>query len=363
MIINVVDTTPPALTLNGPNPLTLECQTPYTEPGAQVNDFCDPNPTLTISGTVDASTPGSYIITYTATDVSGNSTQKTRNVNVVDTTPPVITVNVDPLNLWPPNHKYETISVQQAVVSIADQCDADLSISDVYIASVSSDEPEDVNGNGDGKTFDDIVIADDCKSVQLRKERQGGGNGRVYTIHFEVSDPSGNIGHASYKVGVPHNKKSVALDDGPAYTVLGNCNNPSTLLASQSEESMDGRINRETDLKTNQLKNENDFEELQGLPESQLPIGYKLFQNHPNPFNPTTEISFAIPEASEVNLAIYNLSGQLVKTLVTRQFPAGFHRVTWNATDDKGVRVASGMYLYVLKAGKHVENKKLLLMK
>ena len=94
-----------------------------------------------------------------------------------------------------------------------------------------------------------------------------------------------------------------------------------------------------------------------------MPESYALLQNYPNPFNPTTEISFAIPEASEVNLAIYNLSGQLVMTLVTRQFPAGFHRVTWNATDDKGVRVASGMYLYVLKAGQHIDKKKLLLMK
>ncbi len=101
----------------------------------------------------------------------------------------------------------------------------------------------------------------------------------------------------------------------------------------------------------------------QNLTQVTIPDGYELFQNHPNPFNPTTEITFAIPEASEVKLAIYNLSGQLVRALVSGQLSAGNHRVTWNATDDSGKRVASGIYLYVLKAGSVTMQKKLTLMK
>ncbi len=94
-----------------------------------------------------------------------------------------------------------------------------------------------------------------------------------------------------------------------------------------------------------------------------IPDGFALEQNYPNPFNPTTEISFGIPEAAEVKLAIYNLSGQLVRTLVSGQLQAGNHKVTWNATDDKGLRVATGIYLYVLKAGSVTIQKKLTLMK
>ncbi|MEK7674551.1 MAG: immunoglobulin-like domain-containing protein [Verrucomicrobiota bacterium] len=70
---NLSDNTPPTLTLNGPNPLTLECPGQYVGSGAVVSDDTDPNPTLTISGTVDAHTLGNYTITYTATDASGNT--------------------------------------------------------------------------------------------------------------------------------------------------------------------------------------------------------------------------------------------------------------------------------------------------
>jgi hypothetical protein len=94
-----------------------------------------------------------------------------------------------------------------------------------------------------------------------------------------------------------------------------------------------------------------------------LSVPIEFSQNYPNPFNPTTEIAFGIPEGVEVNLTIYNLFGQLVRTLVSGQLPAGKHRVTWNATDDSGRRVASGIYLYVLKAGSVTIQKKLTLMK
>ena len=89
---NLSDNTPPTLTLNGPNPLTLECPGQYVGSGAVVSDDTDPNPTLTISGTVDAHTLGNYTITYTATDASGNTATATRTVMMVDSTPPVITV-------------------------------------------------------------------------------------------------------------------------------------------------------------------------------------------------------------------------------------------------------------------------------
>lgn len=95
--VEVVDVTSPVITLLGPNPLTLECNIDmYSDPGATVTDNCD-MPTVMVGGdTVDESTLGTYIVTYDATDDSGNAaTQLTRTVNVVDTTPPVITLNGD----------------------------------------------------------------------------------------------------------------------------------------------------------------------------------------------------------------------------------------------------------------------------
>jgi hypothetical protein len=90
---------------------------------------------------------------------------------------------------------------------------------------------------------------------------------------------------------------------------------------------------------------------------------YELEQNYPNPFNPTTAISFQLPADSEVSLAIYNLSGQLVKQLVAGQISAGQHSFTWDATNERGERVASGVYLYVIKAGEFTAQRKLVLMK
>ena len=92
------------------------------------------------------------------------------------------------------------------------------------------------------------------------------------------------------------------------------------------------------------------------------PLGM-LSQNYPNPFNPTTNIKFNIPTSSNVNLSIYNVKGQLVKTLVNDKFAAGEHSVTWNGVDNNNNTVASGVYFYKLDANGSTEMRKMLLMK
>jgi uncharacterized repeat protein (TIGR01451 family) len=89
--VHVVDTTPPVITLNGASSMTVECHGTFSDPGAAANDICAGSLPVTPSGTVDVNTPGSYTLTYTATDPSGNSAAATRTVHVVDTTRPVIT--------------------------------------------------------------------------------------------------------------------------------------------------------------------------------------------------------------------------------------------------------------------------------
>ena len=94
-----------------------------------------------------------------------------------------------------------------------------------------------------------------------------------------------------------------------------------------------------------------------------LPTEFQMEQNYPNPFNPTTTINFALPEASEVSLAIYDLQGQLVRKLVAGEVSAGYHSVVWNARDENGQQVASGVYLYIVKAGSFTAQRKLVLTK
>ncbi|RIK58350.1 hypothetical protein DCC62_29470, partial [candidate division KSB1 bacterium] len=94
------------------------------------------------------------------------------------------------------------------------------------------------------------------------------------------------------------------------------------------------------------------FDEDEEVTSTQQPVSsYELSQNYPNPFNPSTTISFALPEASDVTLSIFNTNGQLVKKLVAGAMSAGRHTFTWDATNARGERVASGVYLYVIKAG------------
>ena len=94
-----------------------------------------------------------------------------------------------------------------------------------------------------------------------------------------------------------------------------------------------------------------------------IPDNTILLGNYPNPFNPETTISYQLPENSGVELAIYNLQGQKVKTLINEVIPAGEHSVVWNGRDSNGKRVSSGIYFYKLEAGNHEETKKMILMK
>lgn len=217
--VNVVDTTAPVVTLNDAASVTVECHTSYTDAGASASDACDSTTPVTSTSDVNVNAPGTYHVVYTATDDSNNAGTATRTVVVVDTTPPVITTNGVTPSMWPANHKYKTFLVTDFVTGVSDSCNTSLAVSSVVIEKVTSDETE--NGNGDGNTLNDIVIAGDYKSVQLRAEREGGGNGRVYTITFRVRDASGNTTTAAGKVVVPHNPGETPIDSGVHYTVNG----------------------------------------------------------------------------------------------------------------------------------------------
>jgi len=94
-----------------------------------------------------------------------------------------------------------------------------------------------------------------------------------------------------------------------------------------------------------------------------LPKEVELYDSYPNPFNPSTLVSFSIPEGQFVKLAIYNVLGQKVKELVGEYLSAGTYSYVWDASDNRGNKVASGMYLYRLEAGATTAVKKMLLMK
>jgi len=106
----------------------------------------------------------------------------------------------------------------------------------------------------------------------------------------------------------------------------------------------------------------------EGNSSSLLPTTFTLHQNYPNPFNPTTKIEFDIGSANDaatkhVTLDIFNILGRRVRTLIDDDLASGSHTVTWDATDDHGRGVATGIYLYRLEVESEHQTKKMLLLK
>jgi len=96
----------------------------------------------------------------------------------------------------------------------------------------------------------------------------------------------------------------------------------------------------------------------------EIPTSFGLDQNYPNPFNPTTIIQYRLKEPTGVKLIIYNILGQKVITLVNQEQLAGNYSIQWNATNEYGSRVSTGIYFYRLVAGnKFTEVKKMILLK
>jgi len=108
-----------------------------------------------------------------------------------------------------------------------------------------------------------------------------------------------------------------------------------------------------TELQSGKINNEQD----------RMLNSFNLRQNYPNPFNSGTTIEFDLPKASEIEVSIYNLLGQKVRTIWNGRHPAGQDQLHWDGRDETGGEVASGVYIYQLVAGKYRESRKMLLLR
>jgi len=220
--VTVVDDTPPALSC--PAPQVLECNAgsavatyaPVYSDNCSVQAGCSPASGSTFPVGV---TP----VACSATDGSGNQSSCGFSVTVRDTQGPVAGGSKG-LTLWPPNHKYRSLSLSDCAEDPVDQCQGTLPIDHSgRITRVTSDEVEDDNGVGDGQTCADMVITGQA-TVDLRSEREGTSDGRVYTLYYVVTDPAGNTTSSSCTVTVPHDQSGrPAVDGGAAYCVGEGC--------------------------------------------------------------------------------------------------------------------------------------------
>jgi predicted extracellular nuclease len=191
--VNVVDTTPPVLTLNGDSPMTVELGSIFVDPGATATDTCAGSLSSAIvnSGGVDTLHVGTYTVTYTVSD-GYNLSSATRTINVVDTTAPTLsTITADPSVLWPPNGRMERVRLFYTVTDVSGPV--------VCRVGVTSDEPW--RRHGHDRVPDWFVVSP--RLLMLRAERDPRGDGRIYTITVTCRDASGNRSVGSTTVTVP----------------------------------------------------------------------------------------------------------------------------------------------------------------
>ncbi len=218
--VNIIDSTPPNCLVNALPTQTRTLDIPISWTGTDavgeiraysVFKSVDGGPfaplvTATAS-TSTIMTGGEVGRTYgfycTAVDTAGNAepanTQAEATTTIVgDSSPPALTVSLSPAGLWPPDHKLAPV---QVTIQVSDDSDPNPR---VELVSITSSEPD--NGLGDGDTPDDIqdaVFGTDDRQFQLRAERSGNGNGRVYTVTYKATDASGNETTVSGEVRVP----------------------------------------------------------------------------------------------------------------------------------------------------------------
>ena len=231
------------------------------------------------------------------------------------------------------------------------------------------DDDDDTCTDPDGQTVNDIIISENCRFVQLRAERQGGGNGRVYTITLQAKDSAGNMVTAECKVEVPIDPYWPVVDDGAGAGYTVECEHNQPRIASRRDtgvklvlDSTEEAAAETTEEVGDTEIASNDIEELFTKPVT--PTEFSLRSNYPNPFNPSTVIAYDIPEQAHVTLEVYNLLGQVVIRLVDGVKPPGAYTVTWNAHNKSGHQVASGIYLYrIVTSIGDVETKRMTLLK
>ncbi len=256
---------------------------------------------------------GTTRINWKVTDALGKASECQQKITVQDNQPPVINTSANSFVLTlPANHNYQTVNISQCVISVTDNCSS-IPVSNVVITKVTSDEAEDAAGSADGNTQKDIKIANNCKSVDLRRERKDGGNGRVYTLYFSTKDESGKMGAASYKIFMPVDNSLNAIDNGVAYSEKGSCNDQSKSTADLETGSSDaGQLN--------------------------LELAAQLL---PNPTDRNFNLVIKGSGQAPVQVKIFDVAGRLISQLKS----APFNEITF------GEKLFPGIYIVDLRQG------------
>ncbi len=265
--------------------------------------------------------------TYTVKDASGNTSSCSFTITVKDVELPVITLKKKQTTvLWPANHKQHSINSEDYIESVSDNCGG-ITIKDVIIDEIGSDEPN--NAKGDGNTTDDITISADCHAAQLLAERAGNGNGRVYVVTLAVMDLHGNIGTAEFIVEVPHDmgKNNTTVRDSIVYVKNG--------------------CDLKTDEDTEQVSEENSAETSASKTAESGRVAQEV-EVYPNPFNGSFSLTYTAKANDKIKVELYNQMGMKVSELLELTVEAN---TTYQWSFDNSLLNANE-YVLVIKGSK-----------
>ena len=225
MVLTATDVTAPEV--SAPNPVTLECNSPGGIPGndpdiqawiaaATAEDECEGpigNITNDAPGFFPSACPpgNATTVSFFASDSVGNQGTDSSMITVVDSSAPAVQCAVSTPLLWPPDHRMVDVGLTFGAVDI---CDAAPLAFDVSV--LSDEDPAMETGSGGALHCPDAIV-DGNGSVQLRAERAGPLDGRVYTIVVSATDSCGNVGVCQVEVEVPHNPRRTAVNSGGAF--------------------------------------------------------------------------------------------------------------------------------------------------
>lgn len=208
--------------------------------------------------------------------------------------------------------------------------------------------------DGDGNT--DIFMGGNYAGSVWRVEYKGAGaitdsNSYTYQKVFQDSVPGGDP--RVYSVSFPGDDPCLQQGGNASHDMNGN-GEPEFVIAYEDGDSLQNWIvmvegNGLTGIKVN--------------PGQQVLDSYTLNQNFPNPFNPSTTISYQLTKTDKISIKVYDMLGKEVKTLVNGVVTAGTHTAVWDGTNNSGAQVASGIYIYTLQSGKYKLNKRMTLMR
>jgi Tol biopolymer transport system component len=374
--VQIVDTLPPIISLIGDPEVTIECHVDvFEDPGATANDLCSGEVTVDVSGSVGEE-PGEYVLTYTARDATGNEADPvTRIVHVKDSIAPELTavlVHVHNPKSNKKGHEKQAGNTHRVGLSATDICDTDASARGWISQPLDGSVLFDVTFKRDKKKRRIEIKVGKSVEVKLRgaveSEMLALWQRAMLLGGFEVND--GDVlkfvsqpKSKTNQQGVVEGHYKYDFDETDIVSAVG----PRIHLIAFAEDAS-GNVAGPVEIYPSNGPLSKPIvrsllEDLEDTEPSDPRHSFGLQQNYPNPFNPSTSIGFTLAGESHVELVVYNVLGQTVRTLVQGALDAGRHSILWDGRNASGEPVTSGIYLYRISTPEQVAVKKMLYVK